>query len=200
MTHIRTSTQNARRLAELRAGSEQAFEAVYREQRTVVYSFLVRLTGDPHVAEDLFQNVWLKLARHAAWLRPDTDLKAWLLTVARHEHIDYRRAQVLDLSRLLVLGRQSQCAPWADHEPCSRRDLEVALERLQDADREVLLLEADRDLTPADAARVLGLSPTAWRKRLSRARQRLAQHLEVTSQHRLAGEQRRLLSSKRGRA
>lgn len=166
-------------LIALREGSKTAFDAVYAEHRTRVYGFLIRLCGDPHVAADLFQNVWLKLARFAPRLREDTNLRAWLLTIARREYIDYQRAQVFDLSRFLAWGRAPDLVNATGG---LRQDIEQALQQLSDTDREVLLLVAMEDLSPKEAARVLGVTPVALRQRLSRARQRFASALEREQQ------------------
>ena len=86
---------------------EAAFRAVYAAEKGVVYGLLLRLTGDASAAADLFQNVWLELARHRRELREDTVLRAWLCTVARREYLNHRRAQALDLSRVLTLGLEA---------------------------------------------------------------------------------------------
>lgn len=158
----------------LKAGGDAAFEAVYAQERAALYAFLVRLSGDTNVAADLYQNVWLKLARHAQRLRPDTSIRAWLLTVARHEYISYRRAQALDLSRLLALDR-----PAATLEPSDPRlsELATALASLGDRDRELLLLTSVQGLSADQAAQALGVSAAALRQRLSRARRRLSELL-----------------------
>ena len=129
------------------------------------------------MAADLFQNVWLKLARHAPHLRADSNLRGWLLTVARREYISFRRAQALDLSRVLLLGLapDPSAASAADAEG---RELLEALHRLSDADREVLLLCAESSLDAAARAAALGISEVAVRQRLARARRRLMQVLE----------------------
>lgn len=165
-------------LEQLQSGDPAAFAAVYESERAALYGFLVRLSGDTNVAADLFQNVWLKLARHALRLRPDTRIRAWLLTVARHEFISYRRAQALDLSRLLAMDR-----PAATLEPDDPRlsELAAALARLGDRDREVLLLTGVDGLDLEQAAEALGLSLVALRQRLSRARRRLSEALEVVA-------------------
>jgi RNA polymerase sigma factor (sigma-70 family) len=161
----------------LRRGEPEAFERVYEAERAAVYGFLLRLTRDASVAADLFQNVWLKLARHASTLREDSNLRAWLLTVARHEFSSFRRAQALDLSRLLLLG----LAPPAEAAGCpdddNGRRLTMALDRLVDADREVLLLNAIGELDSEALALALGISGDALRQRLARARRRLTQAL-----------------------
>lgn len=171
---------NERLLDDLRAGDPSAFEQIYVAERTAVYGFLRRLAGDSHVAADLFQNVWLKLAKHSSRLRPGTNLRAWLLTVARHEFVSYRRAQALDLSRLLTLGleRQGEVALAAQLTP-QLDELAAALTKLHDRDREVLLLTRVAGLAPEEAARALGISPVALRQRLARARKRLGAALQA---------------------
>jgi RNA polymerase sigma-70 factor (ECF subfamily) len=175
--------QRERALVErLRRGEPEAFERVYEAERAVVYGFLLRLSRDSSVAADLFQNVWLKLARHASQLREDSNLRAWLLTVARHEFSSFRRARAIDLSRLLLLGQapRDDVARGPDHD--SSRTLAAALDRLVDADREVLLLSALGELDSEALARALGISGDALRQRLARARRRLAKALDDLEQ------------------
>jgi RNA polymerase sigma factor (sigma-70 family) len=157
----------------LRKGDPGAFDAVYEREKAGVYAFLVRLTGDAHAAADLFQNVWLKLARHAAELRSDSNVRAWLFTVARREFISHRRAQALDLSRVFLLGLIPAAA--AEEPNGQLASLKAACARLSDADRELLLLTGVDGLDAEAAATVLGISSAALRQRLSRARRRLAQ-------------------------
>jgi len=164
---------------ELRRGSLAAFEQVYFAEKNRVFGFLLRLSGDSNVAADLFQNVWLKLARHAPRLNDETHVRAWLLTVARREYLSYRRAQIVDLSRFLAWGRQAEAAASSLAPSVEAYELEVALEALSEADREVLLLAAVEGLESASAAAAMGITSAAWRQRLSRARGRLAKELEL---------------------
>lgn len=169
-----------RQVAALREGSREAFARVYAAEKTRVFGFLVRLCRDRNVAADLFQNTWLKLARSSAALREDTDIRAWLFAVARNEYRSYCRAQMLDLSRLLVLDRELSndgvTDAGADAELAA---VEGALAALGDADREVLLLVCVEGFEARDAARMLGISYVALRQRLARARKRLSEALEA---------------------
>jgi RNA polymerase sigma-70 factor (ECF subfamily) len=159
----------------LRAGDAGAFAAVYGREKSVLYGFLVRLSADVNVAADLFQNVWLKLARHCRRLRPDTNVRAWLFTVARREYVSYRRAQALDLSRVLAFGREAQAVASAD---LGLSELARALGHLSDADRMLLLMTSVDGLNAAEAASALGINEAALRQRLARARRRLQVALE----------------------
>jgi RNA polymerase sigma-70 factor (ECF subfamily) len=173
----------------LRRGEAQAFDVVYVRYRARVYAFLVRLAGRTDVAEDLFQETWLKLARHARRLEPGTDLAAWLFTVARNAWRSHRRWALFDVSRLVALGALGEVRdppPTSDapHGPrrvdAARRveRLERALSELPPALREVVLLVVVEGLSQEEAARVIGITYDALRQRLARARARLAAALE----------------------
>jgi len=156
----------------LRAGDPAAFDEVYRVHRPRLFAFLVRLAGRRDVAEDLLQETWLRLARHAARLRDDTRLAPWLFTVARNLHTSYRRWSLADLVRI-EHGPDGEppLSPF-DHAAASEleRRLENALVALPVRYREVLLLVAVEKMSHPDVGEILGLSPEALRKRLSRAR------------------------------
>jgi RNA polymerase sigma-70 factor (ECF subfamily) len=171
----------------LAGGEEHAFLEVYARFRVPLFAFLCRLCGQRTLAEDLFQRTWLKLLRSAPRLRADSDLKAWLFTVARNEHRSHRRWQLLDASRLMLLGLSPTPASVPDAESTAL-DLERALAALSVGDRETLLLAADGFDAEAAAA-ILNVSAEAYRKRLSRARQRLAETLQGQAPKRKPSEQ-----------
>ncbi len=168
-------------LSALKRGEAAAFDAVYARHRPGLYAFLLRMTGRREVAEDLLQETWLRLARSAPGLADDTELGAWLFTVARNLCRSHRRWQVLDLSRIGQLLRTPKASPPSPLEQLAATDAERALERalaaLSAGDRELLLLVGAEGLTPTQAASVLGLRPDAARQRLLRARARLAEQL-----------------------
>ena len=145
--HARTSahpSDDRPLVARLRAGEADAIEELYRAYRKPIFGFLVRLAKDRHVAEDLFQNTWLKVSRSIGRLRDDTELKAWIFTVARNEFRSYRRWQLVDVTRLFLFYRAQE---EPDRDPRGDSDESVALEEIERglaalgaSDREVLLL------------------------------------------------------------
>jgi len=176
-THTSSHASDERRLvARLRAGEAGAVEELYRAYRKPIFGFLVRLAKDKHVAEDLFQNTWLKVSRSIERLREDTELKPWLFTVARNEFRSYRRWQLIDLSRIFLFHREREepeCDPRESGERIARGEIERGLHALDASDREVLLLVCVEGMPPQQAATVLGVSHAALRQRLGRARSRL---------------------------
>ena len=171
-------------VARLRAGDADAFDDVYAAFSTRIFTFLLRLSRRRDTAEDLVEETWMRLVRHAPRLQPDTRLGPWLFTVARHLHLSYVRSRLLeDSAEAGLIGL------WPFHVPRSspfeetaanelERRLERALATLPVAAREVLLLVAVAGLDPSDAADVCGISPQALRQRLHRAREALAAALE----------------------
>jgi RNA polymerase sigma factor (sigma-70 family) len=169
-----------RLVARLKAGDASAFEAVYEAYRPRLFSFLARLCRRRDLAEDLLDDVWLRLVATAPRLDEDSCLAAWLFTVARNLYASWCRHRALDEGRVSD-DEATWSLPAAGESPfesAARSETERRLERglagLSARDREVLLLVGLEGLSPSDAAVVLGLPPQVLRKRLQRARERLA--------------------------
>jgi RNA polymerase sigma-70 factor (ECF subfamily) len=173
-------------VARLRASDADAFDDVYAAFNTRLFTFLLRLSRRREVAEDLLEEMWLRLVKHAPRLQPDTRLGPWLFTVARHLHVSFVRARMLEDT-----ASASLVALWPvslDHsspfEAAAAIELERRIERalaaLPLASREVLLLVGVAGLDPADAADVCGVTPAALRQRLHRAREALARALDAS--------------------
>ena len=166
-------------VAGLRQGAPWAFDAAFDAYRGRLWGFLLRLSGRPEVAEELLQETFLRLAGHARDLRPDTNLRAWLFTVARNLHRSHRRWAWLDGQRLAEFASHAVSgAPPTPREAAAAseagRAVERALAAMAPANREVALLVLVEKMEPTEAAAVLGLRPDAVRQRLARARQAIS--------------------------
>ena len=176
----------------LRTGDPGAFDAVHDAFNGRLYNFLARLSSRPDVAEDLLEETWLRLVKHARALRPDTRLGAWLFTVARHLHASYCRSRLLEDSHaghLLGLwphGRPEPSPFESTEANETARRLATALASLPLAYREALLLVAVEGLAHSEAAEICGITAEAMRQRVSRARALLARRLRETGAPRLA--------------
>lgn len=161
----------------LRLREPSALTAVYDKHRARVFGFLVRLSRRRAIAEELLQEVFLRLARHGAELRADTDLQAWLFTVARNAFISYRRWTAFDVGRLVAIDDRDFPSEGDDEARFDARRtlsrLERALAQLSDDHREVLLLVGVEGFDHDRAAAILGVRADAVRQRLSRARAKL---------------------------
>jgi len=165
----------------LRRGERASFRELYARFAQPSFRFLLRLAGRRDAAEDLHQEVWLAIATHAARLDSDSDLAAWIFTIARNRfRSSTRRSHVDEPARDPAAIDGAPGALPADDPTC--RDLERALASLPKIHREVLLLVGVEGLDIKQAAAVLAISHDAGRQRLARARAALAEALAEDEQ------------------
>jgi len=170
-----TTAADLEALALLRRRDPRGFDLAHAAYAGPLLGFLTRLSGDRHLAEDLVQHVFLRLAERGPELARDSDLRGWLYAVARNAYLSQvRRARLAaDETPLEALA-----LPTPEVEArLLLGDVERALGALRLEDREVLLLVAE-DLERDAIARLLGIDGAALRQRLSRARSRLLAELE----------------------
>lgn len=163
-----------RRFAADRA--EEAFAEVVRRNLNLVYSAALRKTGDAHLAEDVSQKVFALLARKAGALARHPALVGWLYTtthftaakLARTERRRRTREQEAQVMQDLI----SAPAPAADWERL-RPVLDDVMQKLNQSDREAVLLRFFENRPYAEVGARQGLSENAARMRVDRALEKL---------------------------
>jgi len=165
----------------LEQGDSRGFDLAYARYAERIFGFLLRLSGSRAVAEDLFQHTFMRLAEVGPRLRVDSDLRAWLFAVARNAFHSYARSacvRSLDMRADVEHFPASQGLGASPDAGLALDELERALARLSESDRELLLLFGVEGLSHAEVAAVLELEQVTVRKRVSRARARLAEALD----------------------
>jgi RNA polymerase sigma factor (sigma-70 family) len=163
----------------IRAVTTEFAEAAERHLDDV-HAFLVYLTGDRTVAEELTAETFARACER--WRRFDPrrgSARTWLCQLARSTALDYFRAE--DRRRRRE-GRYAVGVPEAREDVFGEGlspGLEAALARLSAAEREVLALRVVLELDGESASRVLGISATACSTRLSRALQKLEKEVSA---------------------
>jgi len=165
----------------LRRGERAAFRELYARFAQPSFGFLLRLAGRRDVAEDLHQEVWLAIATHATRLDPDSDLAAWVFTIARNRFRSARRRDDAGAPAADPMALERAAGPPPADDPACR-DLERALGALPEIHREVLLLVGVEGLDVRQAADVLAINHDAARQRLARARAALADALAAVEE------------------
>jgi RNA polymerase sigma factor (sigma-70 family) len=155
------------------------FASVAEAELDAVHRYLVFLTGNRVVAEDLTGETFEKAFR--LWRRFDPRRgtpRVWLCGIARGLALDHfrseerRRRREQRYARELGESQEPALGPGA---------LESALSQLSPADREVVALRVLLELDGPTAARLLGISTTACSTRLSRALKRLEEMMSDAS-------------------
>ena len=158
--------------------SAESFAATAEEHLDDVYGYLVYLTRDRSLAEDLAADTFEKALR--TWRRFDPrrgSAKTWLFQIARTTALDWFRAEERRHRR-----EERAAAPERVEDALVdglSPELEAGLASLSAGEREVIALRVLLELDGDEAARVLGISPTAVSTRLSRALQKLERKVVV---------------------
>ena len=167
--------------AEPDASRRHRLEELFAAYGPVVYGF-ARRRASAEDADEVVSETFL-----VAWRRIDevpSHALPWLLTVARNSLANLRRAQARQKAlhgRLVAAPRlPASEAELGQAQPSAPYAVLLALAALPPAEREAITLLAWEDLTPAEAAVVLGCSRSAIYLRLHRARRRIRHDLEVS--------------------
>lgn len=72
-------------------GNNQSFEELVLRYKNSLYQYILSLVKDESTAEDLFQEVFISLFKHAATYKPEGKFKAWLFLTARNKVLNYWR-------------------------------------------------------------------------------------------------------------
>lgn len=163
-------------LAQARAGDAAAFATLVRQHQRAVYSLALRMLSDRHKAEDLAQEVFLRLYRKLAVLQSDTHLRFWLRQVTSRLAIDRLRREprheLVPITEDLLLVSES-----ATGDPLLQRQLRGLIAQLPASARAVVLLRYQEDLDPAEIARTLAMPINTVKSHLKRSLEQLRERL-----------------------
>ncbi len=150
------------------AGESAAFGALVRNHQRSVYSLALRMLSDRQKAEDLAQEVFLRLYRSLSSLGSAAHLSFWLRKVTVNGAIDRlrrdHRHEAVPLDAV-----DGFCSDAPDPDPLLEHRLRSLLQQLPPAPRAVLLLRYQEDLEPAEIARALNMSINTVKSHLKRS-------------------------------
>jgi RNA polymerase sigma-70 factor (ECF subfamily) len=155
--------------------------SLVRDYSGLLYRVALSLLHNQAEAEDVVQDVFVRVLQRQPDLAAIVDLRPWLVRIAWNLALDRRRRarpRQMDESFAEALVSADLPADEALAEAGRIRQVLAAIERLPGKEREALLLSAMDELTSAEIAAVLGRSESSVRSLLFRARAHLRQRLE----------------------
>jgi RNA polymerase sigma-70 factor (ECF subfamily) len=171
-------------LLAIRTGDEQAFVSLYRKRQGAIYRFALNMTGEPALAEDVTQEVFLALIRDEWSYDPERGaLASYLFGIARKlvlRSLERGRGDLALDSAEQSAWRQLTVTPDPLSDLTRREGIEAlrrAVLTLPRRYREVVVLCDLEEVDYADAARILGCPVGTVRSRLHRARALLMEKL-----------------------
>ena len=160
----------ARLVRGCQGGDQEAFERLFSLYRGPIYAYLARTTGDRHLAEDLLQDVFLRLIQNIERYSESGRFEAWLFRIAANRVRDWARRRATS-ERVGAAGHSDQeesRGPKVVDRPVEAppevglvrseeaKLLEAAMETLEPQERQVLMLRHYGDLSFREIADIMG--------------------------------------------
>jgi len=156
-----------------------AFEALYRAHYRHVYAVTLRMTCDASRAEDLTQEVFVRVWQKLPTFRGESALSTWIHTVAVRTTLESMRSESRREARVMTTDEPGRYAAEARRAmPETAVDLERAIAALPPGARNVLLLHDVNGYRYHEIAEMLGVSLGTVKSQLNRARRLMMEALE----------------------
>ena len=158
--------------ARVRHGDTEAYAAIYTDLKTPVYTVIYRIVGCHESAEDIMQELFLRLFRQP----PDKsvkNLRAYIFRAAHNMALDHLRR-----NRPLSLDDADSSESVCESELDTELDIDAALRRLTDEERRVVILRINAALTLHETAQIMGKSAASVHRTYNRALKKLKQLLQ----------------------
>ena len=165
------------------AGDESAFSTLVRKYQKPVHAFVRRKVGDFHIAEEITQDIFLRVYEKLQTLKNPNTFAGWLYVIAAHQCFAWFEKKRIPMESLdamppeeleeLAYGqyRAKQQEEFANEQ--QREVVEGLLQKLPEGERSVVTLHYLDSMTCEDVSELLGVSPNTVKSRLHRARKRL---------------------------
>lgn len=162
-------------------GDPKAFAGLIARHGRSLYTQILRKVRYPADAEDLLQEVFLTAYTRLGQLRDRERLRAWMTTIAENHVRMWQRRRWVQLRWQNGLDAAGEMACHAEDEPAERQELKasvrLALRRLSEAYREVIVHHYFKGYTYLETAELLGLEVDTVRSRLQKGRKQLKKEM-----------------------
>ena len=165
------------------AGDDTAFASLVKKYQKQVHALAWRKTGDFHIAEEITQDTFLKAYQNLSTLKNPNQFSGWLYVITANQCCAWLRKKRIETEPLedtdidVIEGTAYSRYIAAEQEKVSiktqREVVKKLLSKLKESDRTVITLYYFGEMTCEEISRFLGVSTSAIKSRLSRARQRL---------------------------
>ena len=178
-------TSDSELMRQVRDGLTAALATLFERHHARVYGYCLRMTGNRATAEDLVQDVFMKMLKYKATFKNDSELVPWMFGIARNACLGHLRKAAVDHVPDTTAIEEAPADGEAD-EPRDEQQADLvrrALLKLPAERREVLVLSRYEYKTYDEIARVLDCSVGAVKVRAHRAMKQLREiYLDMTGE------------------
>jgi RNA polymerase sigma-70 factor, ECF subfamily len=174
-----------------KAGELEAMEEIFEHYKGPLFSLIYRYTNNRQAAEDLLQDVFIKVFTHIRDVQKMETFVAWIYRIALNACYSYLRSNRTGLRQAVSLseveGRKEE-AVYSHHEESWERFLSEAIQELPAKLRTVLLLHDVQGFKHEEISQMLGFTVGTSKSQLFKARMRVREHLR---NKKVLGEEKR---------
>jgi RNA polymerase sigma-70 factor (ECF subfamily) len=176
------ASQDIALLQRFQQGEQSALSALYQRYDRPLTEFLVRMLGDREAAQDLKQDVFVKVLLHAKSFRGSAKVSTWLFAIAKNCCLSYLRHQKVVDRRIQREPSDEQDGAWLERVPSAQASQEdklnvqqefakisVIIRTLSKEQQQVLLLREGLDYAHNEIAQELGCPENTVKTRTFRA-------------------------------
>ena len=164
-------------------GDESAFTTLVKKYQKWVHTLVWRKIGDFHTAEEITQDIFLKVYKKLSTLKPPDHFPGWLYVITTRHCISWlrkKRVSTTSLDAMPTVELEELC--YVKYETARGEEASIEhqrelvkrlLQKLPESERTVVTLYYLAEMTSEEVSAFLGVSPNTIRSRLRRARKRL---------------------------
>lgn len=175
--------EESRLISLLQEGSEYAFQLIYDKYRNRIYQTAINFLKSPIIAQDVVQDVFMKLWFERNNIDASKPVEAWLYTVAKNNILNKLRKIANEWKAIDVLSHSIlQSESNTDHklnEGEFNRNVASAVATLPEQQKTVFMLSRFEKLTYIQIGVKMGISPLTVKTHLSRALHSIKKHLDA---------------------
>ncbi len=170
-----------------KAGDGQAVEDLIRAHQEALFAFILRMSGRPHIAEDIVQEAFVRVLRNLDRFDPRYRFSTWVFTIAKRLYVNAVQKQrpTYDTDTVNVQeGRDPSPARLTARSETMdnvRGVLDAALSDLNEQQREIVLLFHQQNWPIVEIARHLDMPEGTVKSHLHRARKRMRRSITMNS-------------------
>jgi len=154
--------------------TEEAFRTFYELTARPVRVYLVRMTGDDRLADDLLQETYYRFLRANATFDSDDHRRNYLFRIATNLVHDHRRKPFMEVPSTTIVDVPDSTRQQQANERATRRlDLQKAMSQLKPRERSMLWLAYAQGWSHEEIAGAIGVKKESMKAMLHRARRRL---------------------------